>query len=111
MRSASNPADAFPPTSRKSRTPVHCACAKIEVSDNQSEATTKLYNSSKVEVGGNVLTGLNHFAYPMGIILESAPIAIFCLVTGTKGQKWCSGLHGSDLFRPSCRREMGVFYY
>ena len=43
-----------------------------------------------------MLTGLNHFAFPMGIILESAPIAIFCLVTGTKGQKWCSGLLGSD---------------
>ena len=52
MRSASNPADAFPPTSRKSRTPVHCACAKIEVSDNQSEAIPKVYNSSKADVGG-----------------------------------------------------------
>ena len=54
MRSASNPADAFPPTSRRWRTPVHCSCAKIEVSDNQSEATTKVYNSSKADVEGNL---------------------------------------------------------
>ena len=90
MRSPSNPADAFPPTSRKLR---------------------KVYNSSKADVEGNVLTGLNHFAYPMGIIFDSAPIAIFCLVTGTKGQKWCSGLHGSNLFHPFCRREMRGSYY
>jgi len=111
MRSASTQLTRSPllPASRVRQSIAHGA--KIEVSDNQSEATTKVYNSSKADVKGNVLTGLNHFAFPMGIILESAPIAIFCLVTGTKGQKWCSGLLGSDLFRPSCRRVMGVFYY
>ena len=29
MRSASNPADVFPPTSGRFHTPVHCACTKI----------------------------------------------------------------------------------
>ena len=37
MRSASNPADAFPPTSGKSRTPVHCLLLKCYVTSTETE--------------------------------------------------------------------------
>ena len=67
MRSASNPADVFPPTSGRFHTPSPLRMREnlsekglsfisLSHSDNQSESAAKFYNSFRVDVGGHVMT-------------------------------------------------------
>ena len=96
--------------------------------------TSREKEEEKKGGGGGERGGNSFILNDVGIIFESTPIAIFYLVAETKEQtcsgvpafffffslllffyfilfdQWRSGLHGSDLFRPSCRREMRGFH-
>ena len=92
---------------------VHSQCTGVRWRRKKTEPPQPIYSPHPKNYKHFILGRL-------GITLESAPAAIFCLLLklkdsytfrGIPGFYSTSGLHGSDRFRrPSCRHEMRGFY-